>query len=150
MPAYAQIITHTPEQTLQWREIATSNPGRLVRTIVLRTGHTTREGDHQGDIYPAVQVLKEISMNLKNQDGVENKTWVDLVNAGLAEALCKSVCEMVVFFQTLPNMPKDLLKKVTEEVSPNYRLLDFILNNLTIQRCNRHILHHCSFSVVQQ
>ena len=50
MPAYAQIITHIPEKTLQWREIVTSNPGRLVRTIALRPGHTTslREGDHQG------------------------------------------------------------------------------------------------------
>lgn len=122
MPDYAQIITHTPEQTLQWREIATLNPGRLVRTIVLRPGHTTREGDHQGDIYPAMHVLKEISNNLKGQGDVENKAWVDLVNAGVAEALCKNVSEMVVFFQTLPNMPKDLLKKVTEEVSRFYRL----------------------------
>jgi hypothetical protein len=117
MPAYAQIITHTPEQTLQWREIATSNPGRLVRTIVLKPGHTTREGDHQGDIYPAMQVLKEIAKDLKDKAAEENKAWVDLVNAGLAEALCKSVCEMVFFLQALPNMPKDLLKKVTEEVS---------------------------------
>ena len=117
MSAYAQIITHTPEQTVQWREIATSNPGRLVRTIVLRPGQTTRERDHQGDIYPAMEVLKEIAMRLKGHVAEEIKAWVDLVNAGLAEALCKSVCEMVVFLQTLPNMPKDLLKKVTEEVS---------------------------------
>ena len=122
MPAYAQIITHTPEQTLQWREIATSNPDRLIRTIVLQPGHTTREGDHQGDIYPAMQVLKEIAMKLKGQSAEKNKPWVDLVNAGLAEALCKAVCGMVVFLQSLPNMPKDLLKKVTEEVSWFYRL----------------------------
>jgi len=119
MPAYAKIITHTPEQTLQWREIATSNPGRLVRTIVLQPGHTTREGDHQGDIYPALEVLKEISM--KDQRGVENDAWGGLVNAGIAEALCRNVCDMVVFFQTLPDMPEDLLKRVTEEVCRFYR-----------------------------
>ena len=96
---------------MQWREIATSNPGRLVRTIVLKPGHTTREGDHQGDIYPAMQVLKEIAMKLKGQCAEDNKAWVNLVNAGLADALCKTVCEMVVFLQSLPNMPKNLLKK---------------------------------------
>lgn len=122
MPAYAQIITHTPEQISQWRAIATSNPGRLVRTIVLQPGHTTREGDNQGDIYPAMQVLKEIAINLKGQGAPESKIWVDLVNAGLAEALCKSVCDMVVFYQALPNMPQDLLQKVKEEVSWFYRL----------------------------
>ncbi|KIM48738.1 hypothetical protein M413DRAFT_437915 [Hebeloma cylindrosporum] len=120
MAAYAQIITHTPEQTLQWRQIAISNPGRVARTIVLQPGQTTREGDNQGDIYPALEVVKEIALNLKNQPGERNKIWVNLVNAGIAEALCKNVCEMVVFFQTLPNMPQDLLKKVTEEMPSPY------------------------------
>ena len=130
MPAYAQITTHTPEQTEQWRELAISNPSRLVRTIVLQPGHITRDGDNQGDIYPILQVLKEIST--RDQHGVENNTWVGLVNAGLAEALCKNVCEMVIFLQALPNMPEDLLKKVKEEVvgSRDARLgLHFNLTN---------------------
>ena len=117
MAAYAKIITHTPEQAAQWRAIATSNPGRLVRTIVLQPGHTTREGDNYEDIYPAMQALNEISMNLRGKGAAGNKAWADLVSAGLAEALCKNVCEMVVFLQTLPNMPAELLKKVKEEVS---------------------------------
>jgi len=109
----AQIMTHTPEQAAYWRDFAISNPGRVARTLVLRPGQTTREGDNQGDIYPALEAVKEISV--RERSG-ETAAWVNLVDAGMADALCKNVCEMVVAFQTIPGMPQELLQDVKNKV----------------------------------
>ncbi|KDR75040.1 hypothetical protein GALMADRAFT_522291 [Galerina marginata CBS 339.88] len=127
MPDYAQIITHTPEQTLEWKEIARSNPGRVARTLVLPPEGTTREGDDRRDIYPALEAVREISMEGRN--GGENKAWEALVAGGIANALCKNVCEMVVFFHVLPTMPSHLMEKVRNEIrSPYYAPLEILCN----------------------
>ncbi|KDR75038.1 hypothetical protein GALMADRAFT_211363 [Galerina marginata CBS 339.88] len=118
MADYAQIITHTPQQAIQWKELARSNPGRVARVLVLQPGVTTREGDNQGDIYPALAAVMEISK--KRLQGVENKAWENLVSGGLADALCQNVCEMVVFIRTLPNMPPHLLEKLKNEARSPY------------------------------
>ncbi|KAF8075759.1 hypothetical protein FPV67DRAFT_1469122 [Lyophyllum atratum] len=127
MTDYAQIITHSPEQVIEWRKIASSNPDRVIRTLGLQAGRSTREGDTQADIYPAMAVLKELSRESK--DGVENRVWVGLVDAGIAEALCKSVLEMVIAIKFLPNMPRELLDKVKKEMqSPYFLALEVLCN----------------------
>ncbi|KDQ07619.1 hypothetical protein BOTBODRAFT_598562 [Botryobasidium botryosum FD-172 SS1] len=125
MPEYAQIITHTPEQALEWHKIARSNPGRVCRTLSLRQGQRTREGDRQGDIYPAMEAVKVISAIRK----ADNPAWVNLVDGGIAEALCKSVLEIVTSFQTLPGMPQELKDQVAREIaSPYYAPLEVLCN----------------------
>ncbi|KAG6907191.1 hypothetical protein DXG01_010034 [Tephrocybe rancida] len=125
MPPRARILTHTPEQVVQWRKIAASNPGRLVRTLLLTPGETTWQGDTQGDIYPALQAVCDIIM--EGHQSMESTSWVGLVNAGIADALCKNVCEMVMFVRVLPNMLKDLLEALKKEIpSPYYRPLEVL------------------------
>ncbi|KDQ07620.1 hypothetical protein BOTBODRAFT_70311 [Botryobasidium botryosum FD-172 SS1] len=125
MPDYAQIITHTSEQTLQWHGLCRSNPGRVSRTLVLRAGQRTREGDNQGDIYPAIEAVKAISMIR----GANNPAWVNLVEGGIADALCKNVPEMVTFLQTLLGMPQELRDRVTNELpSPYFTPLEILCN----------------------
>ena len=116
MTDYAQLITHTPEQEQRWREIAVSNPNRVARVLVLETGQRTREGDTQADIYPALQIVKEIS--LKAARGGDRAPWENLVKGGIAEALCHSVCSMTIKLEApRPDTPEELLIKVMNEVS---------------------------------
>lgn len=127
MEATAQIITHTPEQTMKWREIVQKEPSRVVRTLRLMPGRSTKEGDTQADIYPALEVVKEVSMEGRN--GTESETWISLVDAGLADALCKNVQEMVTFLNALPGMPRELLEKTKREIySPYFRPLEVLCN----------------------
>ncbi|RDB20304.1 hypothetical protein Hypma_012656 [Hypsizygus marmoreus] len=121
MAAYAQLITHTPEQLVKWRGLATSNPSRLVRVLGLGPGKSTREGDNQGDIYAALNVLKEITRPF-DSSGAKHPAWDGLVEAGVAAMLCKNVLEMVVFLDWLPTMPKDLLEKAKKEIQSPYHL----------------------------
>ncbi|KAF9533053.1 hypothetical protein CPB83DRAFT_845740 [Crepidotus variabilis] len=124
---YAQIITHTPQQAQEWKQLALSNPNRVARTLVLRPGRTTREGDNQGDIYPALEAVKAIS--LQGRRGAENQAWANLVLGGIADALCKNVIEMVVHLESLPNMPQDLLQNVKNNMrSPYYTPLEILCN----------------------
>ncbi|KAF5371518.1 hypothetical protein D9615_009617 [Tricholomella constricta] len=127
MAAYAQLITHTPEQIEKWKEVAPTNPSRVIRALRLAPGRSTKEGDHQGDIYPALEVVKEIS--IEGRSGTESKAWVNLVDARLAEALCKNVTESVMFLDVLPNMPVELLEKAKKEIqSPYFRPLEILCN----------------------
>ncbi|RDB20306.1 hypothetical protein Hypma_012650 [Hypsizygus marmoreus] len=104
----------------------TSNPSRLVRVLGLGPGKGTREGDNQGDIYPALQVLKEISKPL-DANGTKNPAWDALVEAGVATVLCKNVLEMVNFLDRLPNMPQEVLEKARKEIpSPYYVPLEIL------------------------
>ncbi|KAG5641720.1 hypothetical protein DXG03_004390 [Asterophora parasitica] len=124
--AYAQLITHTPEQVEAWRKIAATDPSRLIRTLRLAPGGRTREGDRQRDIYPAFEVVKEIS--LEGRNGEESKAWASLVSAGIAEVLCKNVSELVTSIHA-PNMPADLLERTKKEIrSPYFAPLEILCN----------------------
>ncbi|KAF8910006.1 hypothetical protein CPB84DRAFT_1743508 [Gymnopilus junonius] len=108
MPAYAQIITHSPEQVAEWKEIVISNPGRIARTLVLELGETIREGDNQGDIYPALEAMNDILMHRK--DGAESQAWPqDLLEEVMNE---------------IWNEPKNPLSSIYG-VNPNPKAVDY-------------------------
>jgi hypothetical protein len=109
-----QIITHTPEQAAQWKQLAASNPSRVARTLALSPGQTTREGDTQGDVYPALEAVVEVARPVQ---GSRNELWEKMVDAGIAEVLCNNVIDMASFVKFLPNMPQDLLEQAKREVS---------------------------------
>lgn len=110
----AQLITHTPEQEEKWRILAVSNPSRIVKALGLGPGQTTREGDAQADIFPAIKIVKQIARGGGN--GKPSPAWEALIEAGIATVLCKNVQEMVTFLNYLPNMPQDVLENVQKEV----------------------------------
>jgi len=102
-------MTHTPEQTIQWTRLITADPARVLSTLALQPGQRNRHGDNSGDIYPAMDAVKEVS-----REG--GKLWIDLVKAGVAETLCRNVEELCTFVQTLPDMPEDLKQQALTSV----------------------------------
>ncbi|KAG5651860.1 hypothetical protein H0H81_007140 [Sphagnurus paluster] len=120
---------------MKWREIVQKEPSRVVRTLRLMPGRSTKEGDTQADIYPALEVVKEVSMEGRN--GTESETWISLVDAGLADALCKNVQEMVTFLNALPGMPRELLEKTKRESDQVYSIF-YEPSDLTVQIIARH------------
>ncbi|KAF9457404.1 hypothetical protein BDZ94DRAFT_1273319 [Collybia nuda] len=112
-----QIITHTPEQATQWRQLAASNPSRVARTLALAPGQKTREGDNQGDVFPALAAVVEAARPV---EGGRNEPWDRLVEAGVAEVLCYNVMNMTTTANFPPDTPAEILEEAKKAMPSSY------------------------------
>lgn len=109
-----RVITHTPEQAAQWRQLAVSDPSRVARTLALAPGQRTREGDNQNDVFPALAAVVEAARPVQ---GGKNVPWERLVDAGVAEVLCNNVMNMTTTANFPPGTSQEIIEEAKRAVS---------------------------------
>ncbi len=109
---YFQVFLADPEAYSAWQNIVPAEPERAVRCISqqLTSRGKTKDGDTVADISPALIVIGDAAE-------LDVSTWIKLVDAGVGDALCINVRDMVSNMSVLPNMPAHLVKQAKARVS---------------------------------
>ncbi|KAH9853680.1 hypothetical protein C2E23DRAFT_776471 [Lenzites betulinus] len=101
MQAPPNFMDHHDERLQRWKDVVRSDPRRAVRALTIRGFAESIDGDTAMDSPYILQELRDIT-----KDSTAYKTWANLVNAGVVEALCKCTLNFQAALMQNPKTPK--------------------------------------------